>query len=379
MASVLEYSVFAMDSYNRDYSLQTSGAAGGSGLNADPGQNIGDAEIVWSSAQLGGDPRVDMTAGFFAVAYRIGNEIVLSFRGTDYFPQDSNTGYSIAWGNYAAAQAQLAILSYQAVRDDPNLVGPNDTIVTTGHSLGGGLAGFVASLYHLEAHIFSPMPFHGAANAAYNTGRDYEEGWPLIYGEDENPPVPDWSGVHSYHLMGELLTPLRGFEPSLPISMPPADYPPEVAEENPFTFYSMNDDSIARHNPALHTIRLAASASFDDPEQSWMVGGQFVLPGLFKDENANFAQIVSHTNEASAAADEMIGIIAYSALESGSRPFGTTAATALNGDIRDLGEAILQTTDVTPLFDIAVAFGWTDLFSVEARPALQLASKRMNL
>ena len=63
--------ILAMDSYNRGY---------GKGLGLDQ-PSIGNATFLMQSSILAGSPEV--TAGFYAVAYEISGEVVISYRGTD--------------------------------------------------------------------------------------------------------------------------------------------------------------------------------------------------------------------------------------------------------------------------------------------------------
>jgi pimeloyl-ACP methyl ester carboxylesterase len=123
MVTVLEAALLAMDSYNR----------GGDGLNLGT-QSIGNFSIGASSG----------VGGFFAQAYTNGGETVISYRGTDGYG-DALTGWPQGLG-FLTPQAQQAAAFYQQVNG--NSISPNSNITLVGHSLGGGLAGFVASIYH---------------------------------------------------------------------------------------------------------------------------------------------------------------------------------------------------------------------------------------
>ena len=83
---------------------------------------------------------------FFAATYFWGSNVVISYRGTDdtSLLADPRTGWVVGAGNYAAAQAQDAAAVFQ--QWNGNSIAPNPSIVLTGHSLGGGLAGFVGEI-----------------------------------------------------------------------------------------------------------------------------------------------------------------------------------------------------------------------------------------
>jgi putative lipase involved disintegration of autophagic bodies len=68
-----------------------------------------------------------------------------------------------ALGSPYGAQAQLTIRFYQQVEQ----LYPDANIMVTGHSLGGGLAGLVGSLYHLNGVLFDNMPLENVAEDAY--------------------------------------------------------------------------------------------------------------------------------------------------------------------------------------------------------------------
>lgn len=145
--------ILAMDSYNRGYNA---------GLLLDPNATeIGTATLAQQSNTTAGS--LEVSAGFFAQAYTWNGQTVISYRGTDVLPPNSwadVAAWSLAFAsNYDTAQARLAAQFYQQVYNAPHV----GEISTTGHSLGGALAGFVAALYGSDAMLFSNIAFRQAA------------------------------------------------------------------------------------------------------------------------------------------------------------------------------------------------------------------------
>ena len=132
--------ILAMDAYNR-------GRRQGVNL---IGEQIGNAELRPNSDSVlegqGGD------TGFFAQAYSWNGQLVISFRGTDpesgsEFIKDVTRGWPLGAGNNNADQARQAIEFYKNVAGVQSLRdSPSTSVILTGHSLGGGLAGFIGSL-----------------------------------------------------------------------------------------------------------------------------------------------------------------------------------------------------------------------------------------
>lgn len=123
------------------------------------GTVIGNATIIKNTAL---DDAAN-AAGFYAVAYQLPDgSIVISYRGTDPGVEvaDAINGWGVALGSPFGAQAQLAIKFYQQIAQ----TFPGETISVTGHSLGGGLAGFVGSLFGLNGTLFDSMNYASAAN-----------------------------------------------------------------------------------------------------------------------------------------------------------------------------------------------------------------------
>ncbi|WP_395174946.1 MAG: Mbeg1-like protein [Labrenzia sp.] len=146
----LTYAILSMDSYQR-------------GAGRDPS----DVTAPFTDLEVP-LPVGSADAGFSATAYLVNGKAVISYRGTDTpvfswdFLDDVWNGYGVGAGSPEGKQAELAIKFYQSVRDQ----GYTD-IVLTGHSLGGGLAGMVASIYGEEAVIFDNMAFQDAASKAF--------------------------------------------------------------------------------------------------------------------------------------------------------------------------------------------------------------------
>lgn len=120
-------SILAMDSYNRGYDA---------GINLD-GNQIGNATLRYIDLPTGYE-----SASFFAQAYSWNGETVISYRGTNDPEKigDALNGWLTGFGWADTPQAMLALKFYNAVD-----AATNTNIGLTGHSLGGGLAGYVGS------------------------------------------------------------------------------------------------------------------------------------------------------------------------------------------------------------------------------------------
>lgn len=176
MSTDLFRAILALDAYNRGYLPRISG------LGSSP---IGNAQVIEIELPAG-----SIEASFYAIAYQIGEgenaERVISYRGTDNlnilnnwnpFASSSPTDisqYVIGAGTpinpitgQLFAGAQLTVDFYKAVVGAGDLF--NNNITLTGHSLGGGQAGFIAGLYGLKATIFDNMTFNNAVTAVVSS------------------------------------------------------------------------------------------------------------------------------------------------------------------------------------------------------------------
>lgn len=192
-------SILAMDAYNRGYGEGIRELGG-------IGAKVGSAEILRQSDTEAGTAGVN--ASFYALSYTITDDgvdgldegtQVLSFRGTDYYNNpddpflqrvrdgtaDLFQGWSLGGGMENAGQAQLTIDFFESavLGGDPDksifdatyefegselrlTESAGQNVVTTGHSLGGGLAGFAAMLSGAKGVGFDHMPFGVGALAA---------------------------------------------------------------------------------------------------------------------------------------------------------------------------------------------------------------------
>jgi len=159
--------ILAMDSYNRGYV---------SGVNIDVAGPDGTFNPTLGGTQLGQYTIINATAsnykddGFYAIAYQNGDQIIISYRGTDNFFDDPTAGggdilngYDSGGGFAETAQSKDAIKFYN---DVAAMALPGTTISITGHSMGGGLAGLVAAIEGKQAIVFDSMAFSGAVGHA---------------------------------------------------------------------------------------------------------------------------------------------------------------------------------------------------------------------
>jgi hypothetical protein len=345
--------ILAMDSYNRGY---------GSGIKNLPSSGkIGDATIAQQSDIREGSDAVN--AGFYALPYTVfgvegiadGNTVI-SYRGTDN-PKDDIVGSDI-WNGWIGGtgldtpQARLAIKFYRAVADPLSPANPLiPNISLTGHSLGGGLAGYIASLYGKNAVLFDNMPFESAAAVVYsNTVSTHNAGDDTLkyqlYGDITIPAV-DRSGIKAYETEGEVLKSLR--------VLGGQNTPVEPLYSNGGPRFPVD-----LHSQALLTA-LLWNKNYGD--LSWKPAGTELMNAFFDPHIgqaiAGVAQRIGTNSQNVKLIDEAAALqrmIAYSALDSGERPFGDTAIWSMFDDAGDLG-TVLAGSNVNPLFSQAVRFG----------------------
>ena len=144
MTTPLEYSLMAGSSYRTTRTLENL-------FPTPPGWTLFFPVPDLSTAAI-----FPVSAGFEAVAFQKGTEIVISYAGT-YTKQGADIQADINLGlGLGSAQLNQAVEYYLQIR----AANPPGTVITlTGHSLGGGLAALVGVFFGVSATVFDEAPF----------------------------------------------------------------------------------------------------------------------------------------------------------------------------------------------------------------------------
>jgi hypothetical protein len=267
---------------------------------------------------------------FFAQAYDFGGQKIISYRGTVNPALDLLTAYPTAAGSYTSFQALEAVQFYQDIvgGGSPTLDQLSSANVwLTGHSLGGGLAGLVASVYGQHADIFDSMAFSLAASKLYwdtttNTNSEDAVLGELAYYLGGQPKPINATGIASFQLEGQFL--------------------PDVAGAPVGITYSLGNNvplgGIQLHSNALLVIVMYADSAGNGDD--WLNGAQYIFPSLYDDNIATKVGITTGGGTGyDYASSKMRTMIAYSALDSGN-VFGNDAIKALLNDTADFGRLV---------------------------------------
>ena len=313
--TTLDYAVMAMDSYSR----------------GDRPDNPGLAEI-YNQLDIA-VPQDAIGVGFDAAVYNTGGEIVIAFRGTDFagggqLLDDALHGWLFGGGVVLALQIKAAIEFYNTVVE----LYPTSNITLTGHSLGGGLAGFIGSIFGEKAVLFDNEPFELAAKTLYNfaesnPGTDSEwysrfvELRSLVYGDEEPAPI-DRSKISAFAVDGEVLQYLRLLQ-NTPVEK--IELPDHVAL-----------NAVDRHSMSLLTMLKYGEDNASN--EYWEYSQKLLVESLYNINNAISVGIES--TEQSAANSILMSKLAYSATQGGSAVSGDTALGLWFDDANEYGAAL---------------------------------------
>src|SRR5882724_5832012 len=296
--------ILALDAYNRGYSP---------GMQLPSSSQIGDATIV---ADTNDD--TSRAASFYAVAYNWEGQTIISYRGTR-FPGgpdfgDVVNGWTLSAGYAAASQAQMALNFYNQVKAE---VGAQ-SIVLTGHSLGGGLAGFVADLTGASADIFNNIPF-GTGVAVSTLSPSLSPG--------TTAPTSS-SNVNQFITFGEVATGLRATTSLLSLAyLLNAGVPASIAAslvaygtllDNTTSTQTLNSnvgligaDPTNLHSQSLMVLLLYANVN---QKTDWASVGKAFYNALFSDAIATKLNFLQTSDGWYTPSAKMMAAIAYSAL-----------------------------------------------------------------
>lgn len=338
-------SLLAMDAYNHGYNE-------GIIVPGDQSQ-LGTATFLDQSDTQSGYPGYD--AGFYAIAYNWNGETIISYRGTDEPTELIGTDFELALGRDNGAQANLASEFYNKVKSDLDV---EDNISTTGHSLGGALAGFVAATHGLSATFLDNIGFTGASNNIYQGYQDYLSSIPSdgsgaanplylpIYDTIYNgfaPQALDFSGINMYYLPGSIAAAVRNNTESADhiIAQPLASA--LIGSLSPIQLHSQALDVIMMFAEENGYVTWNGSNGID--ADRWATMARQMLPALFDDDIGRAAFFAdANTLGTGSNSWKLMNAVAYSVLDDGAMPFGDTAIKSLFNDANDISHLASQTT-----------------------------------
>lgn len=378
----LMMALFALDAYSRSKSDDDLiDDVRLFGLGSD-GTMLGEATIVATENVPG--------SSFVAVAYSWNGKTVLSFRGTDdpSLAGDITNGWALGTGWDGTSQAGLAASFYVTMTGQSLFAPAASDVILTGHSLGGGLAGYLSALNGATAYGFDHMVFGPAAERTFAS---------YLYSLGITDPteqdlaslgimLPDASKFTATHVEDEILVGVRSGDFSMlgataaaaltpvlgqlgmgaswllsAMGQAQSAYESNVVNGELSTFgWSQATGSefvtgFARHSQGLLVLLQFAQ---DEPVGGQWISSGFAVPllqALYKDGIANSAGIIQgeapseNISGKSNPADLMLTKIAYSVLDSGNRPFGDSAIRSLFNDAESIGNFLNNGSN--PLFD----------------------------
>jgi hypothetical protein len=368
ISNELMLAILSMDAYNEGYGAGLQIASTNDGT----AEAIGTAKISQQSDVAPGSP--GFKAGFYAISYYWNGQTIISYRGTDNFlpwRTSVNGGSDVLNGWVAgaganAAQLPLAEQFYDDVtRQTEFYPSYNSNVILTGHSLGGGLAGYIASLTGDKATVFDNMPYAAAAarrivdqyitEGLSNTEiNDYLTG---NFVDQPHEPLPDASDVSSVYVSAEALVAVRAAAPataSIILGNTPkyssfkdallnlaSTIGSEALSSSQLSAYGFQ----SLLNPVqLHSISLLALLQYaqDNNLTDWQSVAAPIFTAAFNDKLGSAIGLpnASAVSGVYSPAAKMLSEIAYSALDSGTTPFGQTGIQSLFADANRLGSAV---------------------------------------
>ncbi len=355
VSNTLMQAILAMDAYNQGYNK---------------GIDHGETQIGLATFSDDKGDTEAQTAGFYAVAYNYDGQTVISYRGTDnlsLFPDplsgggDIWTGWGVGLGSYLGQQALLAAEFYQTVTGTENSSPLEGTALLVGHSMGGGLAGLIASIYHENAVIFDNIPFEEAATNLYETATLTDDdiaaqanlAWiasgfnQSVYDQVYNGLVEDRNYVLNTFYNG--LTPwsplIGGNIGAYAVTGEAAQFWRATAEQTTSVSY-LDSNGGLRDIEDLHSQSLLVHLQFaqDEGLTDWHEIGKELWDAAFSEEIGEAAGFKDDEKGHYSATSKLLSAIAYSAIDEGNLVFGDTGIRAMFDDADQLGKVLSSPT-----------------------------------
>jgi hypothetical protein len=345
--------ILSMDSYNRGY------GQGVKDLNVVIGQTkIGNATI---SSQVDIDEgSAAIAAGFYALAYDMtgvsgfaDGERVIAYRGTDSPLSDIWNGYGPAFGAPDGLQALLTLEFYRAVAGANAAKGKT---LVTGHSLGGGLAGLVGSIFGETSVLFDPMPYASAVAKAQQISTEF-----VVPSSQLAERQRFLNAIGGIGLLPYSTATTSGYYIPAAADEPSSNMLDNWRNNNPIDSYiakAVNPLNLPADTPLevtltnkvgqRHAIGLIILRMFADtlPDRDWEHVAKYWMPALFDDDLARGSGALVRTNEEFGdVATTLQQALAYSVISEGddaAKPFGDTGIISLFNDANELGKALKE-------------------------------------
>ncbi|WP_257167391.1 calcium-binding protein [Bradyrhizobium sp. SRS-191] len=331
-SAALINAVLAMDVYNRGVNPTLSVSF----------NRIGSYELVAGSVVAAAD-------NFEAATYQLAGDPstrIISYRGTDsiadvpaWLGGAGLTGWPTQFPDAEAYYKTWATTSHVSL---------------TGHSLGGGLAGYIAALNGKVAYAYDAMPFEFAAEVRYDQLHGF-------WGALGSHPVDRFDDIHMVSVSGEVLQYVRAAAPVLEAPLALLQLGPiagalaiahaaiGISSEQKTVLGAGTElglDPIQLHSIALLTMMQWAS---DNNAQDWKKAAAVLLAPLEDDAIAQAVGIpAAGVGGEGAPSDKMKDMIAYSTVTDASG-YGNSAVQALFNGGGVLGDSVSASTAATYL------------------------------
>ncbi|MBS1164339.1 MAG: hypothetical protein H6R00_364 [Proteobacteria bacterium] len=286
---------------------------------------------------------------FYATAYNIDGNIVIAYRGTDDLGDVPTDAY-LGTGGGASSQAIAALAFYQQISEQH----PGQAITLVGHSLGGGLAGYVSALTHSSAVVFDNAPFEAAAANAFASIHDlweadqyiehngpgtasYDEEtyatnveqytllygvWEEVYDGLTSSGEPVWDNnfsarIGGYAVKGEMLEAARSLQTTHVESL-------EIGDGVGLSTFQL-------HSASLLAIRLFGEDASQTGSEAWKTVASYIFESLYKEDVAGILGYHS--------ASDLRDAIATSTIADNTSIYGSSAASSFYSGANAIGSA----------------------------------------